>query len=157
MKGRERWCADVSVGLWMLLFNSTFFEDRRLCHPNCDRSAIAVLSAACQGLCDSPRDMRSLHAQPLCTDSRPAVAGSAGGAPASPAAGAAGGAAVAAAAAAAADAAAATDTQQTAQQAAGLPATEPWEGEVLWKLPAALWDKHQIFGLMQEEIDAPGK
>lgn len=149
----------------MLLFNSTFFEDRRLCHPLCDPSAIAVLHAACQGLCDSPRDMRNLHAQPPCTDAyapdgEGALALPAGVAGAAAAAGAAGARRGASAAAAGAAAAAAAGAQQHPdahmQMHTEVDGGGSWQSEVLWKLPAAPWDKHEIFAMMQDVINAPG-
>jgi hypothetical protein len=142
--------------MWMLLFNATFFEDRRLCNPYCDKSAIAVLSAACQGLCNSPSDMRALHAQERCTDDF---------APGSPASlnslkkvGTSDASETGIAAAAAAMGADTAETQTTAadkQEQADADGSL-WEEEVLWKLPAAPWHKHEIFAMMQEEIRAPG-
>ena len=35
-------CADVTVGSWMLAFNVTHFDDRRLCEPACSATSIAV-------------------------------------------------------------------------------------------------------------------
>ena len=37
-----RACADVTVGSWMLAFNVTHFDDRRLCEPACSATSIAV-------------------------------------------------------------------------------------------------------------------
>jgi hypothetical protein len=133
--------ADVSVGMWMLVFNSTFFEDRRLCNPRCDRSAIAVLSAACQGLCHSPSDMRALHAEPSCTDPHTPgwanVTFSAEG-----------------------DKDRSLGVRQNPQEAAhtheAVTTGAKWRDDVLWKLPSAPWRGHTIFGLMQERIDVPG-
>lgn len=34
--------ADVTVGSWMLAFNVTHFDDRRLCEPACSATSIAV-------------------------------------------------------------------------------------------------------------------
>lgn len=33
---------DVTVGSWMLAFNVTHFDDRRLCEPACSATSIAV-------------------------------------------------------------------------------------------------------------------
>lgn len=131
----------------MLMFNSTFFEDRRLCHSFCDRSAIAVLSPACQGLCRPPEDMRSYHEDPLCTDPN-----APGGTPF--------------ALNGTADGDGSTDgisqPQQKVQQVVDNATQETqdsssdWLEEVLWKLPSAPWYRHEIFGMMQEGINAPG-
>ena len=138
-------CADISVGMWMLMFNSTFFEDRRLCHRVCDRSAIAVMTPACQGLCNPLEDMRSCHQKPACTDPR-APAGEPMSLPAT------------------ADGDALTDGSSQQQQVQQALDTAPqkaqekdsdWLNEVLWKLRPAPWHRHEIFGKMQEVIDAP--
>lgn len=34
--------ADVTVGSWMLAFNVSHFDDRRMCAPECEPNAVAV-------------------------------------------------------------------------------------------------------------------
>jgi hypothetical protein len=34
--------ADVTIGSWLLAFNATHFDDRRLCERNCTASSLAV-------------------------------------------------------------------------------------------------------------------
>jgi len=38
--------ADVTVGSWMLAFNVTHFDDRRLCEPACSATSIGVCAPA---------------------------------------------------------------------------------------------------------------
>lgn len=58
---------DVTVGGWMLAFNVTHYDDRRLCTPSCSPSSLAVYDIpACAGLCDPSRQLPLLHATPSC-------------------------------------------------------------------------------------------
>jgi hypothetical protein len=54
------------MGLWMLAFNVTFFEDMRLCMPRCKRNAVAVLKNKCSGLCSPAKIMRFMHQMHTC-------------------------------------------------------------------------------------------
>jgi hypothetical protein len=54
--------ADVTVGSWMLAFNVTHFDDRRLCETSCSQSSLAVYDIpGCAGLCDPVRQLPTLH------------------------------------------------------------------------------------------------
>ncbi len=35
-------CADVTIGSWMLAFNTTPYDDRRMCETNCTATSLAV-------------------------------------------------------------------------------------------------------------------
>ncbi len=52
---------DVGLGVWMLAFNATYLDDRRLCETYCGPNSVAVLQGPCGGLCDVERDMHILH------------------------------------------------------------------------------------------------
>ncbi|KAK9831532.1 hypothetical protein WJX81_006529 [Elliptochloris bilobata] len=53
---------DVTVGSWMLAFNVTHFDDRRLCEPACSATSIAVYDyPACAGLCEPLEALPKLH------------------------------------------------------------------------------------------------
>jgi hypothetical protein len=147
--------ADTSVGAWMLLFNATFFEDRRLCHSACDFSAVAVLYAGCTGLCKPVTEMRALHKQQRCRDetlAEPHVAGA--------------GAADALEGLHQHDGLAAGTTVVFSQEGvdtatqAGLGTTgaadeAAAEEEALWLLPQSRSKQKVIFKLMQQTINAP--
>lgn len=64
-------CADTTMGLWMLAFNVTFFEDKRICQPRCHTHAIGFLDNSCQAGCDASQSLRSIHANILCTRDLP--------------------------------------------------------------------------------------
>ena len=71
---RPLFCEDCSVGLWMLAHNVRHGEDPRLCQPSCIRSeSIAVWqrTAACQGLCEPTKTLRSMHKDPNCISNEP--------------------------------------------------------------------------------------
>jgi hypothetical protein len=59
-------CADTSLGLWMLAFNVTFFEDMRLCTNRCHPYAVGFLNNYCSGLCDPINDMYRYHQSFMC-------------------------------------------------------------------------------------------
>ena len=64
--------ADVTVGSWMLAFNTTHMDDRRLCMTSCEPPTIAVYDMPkCAGLCDPVKSLPELHASAACSD--PAV------------------------------------------------------------------------------------
>ena len=64
--------ADTTIGAWLLAFNSTHYDDRRLCETNCTATAVAVYDMpVCAGLCDAAAQLPLLHASPAC--STPAV------------------------------------------------------------------------------------
>ena len=57
--------ADTSMGLWMLAFDVTFFDDTRLCSRACDRAGVAFWHIPCTGARPSlPRCMTAR----LCRD-----------------------------------------------------------------------------------------
>ena len=59
--------ADVTIGAWMLAFNTTPFDDRRMCEPACSNSSIAVYDfPKCAGLCEPAEQLLQLHASPAC-------------------------------------------------------------------------------------------
>ncbi|PSC68247.1 putative glucan 1,3-alpha-glucosidase [Micractinium conductrix] len=58
---------DVTIGAWMLAFNTTPFDDRRMCEPACSNSSIAVYDfPKCAGLCEPAEQLLQLHASPAC-------------------------------------------------------------------------------------------
>ena len=59
--------ADTTVGLWMVLFNPTYFEDLRLCQNTCSDSSVIVSVYKCTGLCNPTEDQRKLWADPQCS------------------------------------------------------------------------------------------
>lgn len=62
--------ADVTVGGWMLAFNTTHMDDRRLCMDHCDPSSIGVYDMPqCAGLCDAVKSLPELYGSPACSDS----------------------------------------------------------------------------------------
>jgi len=56
---------DVTIGVWMVVLNVTFYDDPRLCTPLCSPYTIAQYNADCQGVCD-PTDMLDLHRTSSC-------------------------------------------------------------------------------------------
>jgi hypothetical protein len=59
--------ADVTIGSWLLAFNATHYDDRRLCAVNCTAASIAVYDIpVCAGLCDAAVQLPQLHASPAC-------------------------------------------------------------------------------------------
>ena len=59
--------ADVTVGSWLLAFNATHYDDRRMCEPACGPTSVAVYDfPKCAGLCDSITDLPRLWALPEC-------------------------------------------------------------------------------------------
>jgi len=56
---------DVTIGAWMMAADAMYVDNRMLCAENCNhRSAIAVWSFACQGVCDSDQaGMSAVHQQ----------------------------------------------------------------------------------------------
>ena len=59
--------ADTTVGLWMLMFNTTFFEDLRMCQQVCSSSSLIVSEYKCTGLCNPTEDQRNLWFDPECS------------------------------------------------------------------------------------------
>lgn len=58
---------DVTIGSWMLAFNVTHYDDRRLCETNCTESSLAAYDIpVCAGLCDAAAQLPSLHASAAC-------------------------------------------------------------------------------------------
>jgi galactosylxylosylprotein 3-beta-galactosyltransferase len=54
---------DTTLGLWLLALDAAHYDDRRLCSPACDASAVAVYDyPECAGLCDPARQLRELAA-----------------------------------------------------------------------------------------------
>ena len=52
---------DTTLGLWLLALGASHYDDRRLCSPACDESAVAVYDyPECAGLCDPARQLRDL-------------------------------------------------------------------------------------------------
>eukprot|EP00892_Ulva_mutabilis_P001051 jgi/Ulvmu1/10947/UM007_0126.1 len=58
---------DTSMGLWMLAFNVTYFEDKRICQAKCHSHAIGFIDPACQGGCDASASLHAFHDNFLCT------------------------------------------------------------------------------------------
>jgi galactosylxylosylprotein 3-beta-galactosyltransferase len=54
---------DASFGAWMLAFNVTHWEDRRMCSNDCSETNILGLyhTTRCNGLCKPEEDMLELH------------------------------------------------------------------------------------------------
>mmetsp|Transcript_40085 Transcript_40085/g.71947 ORF Transcript_40085/g.71947 Transcript_40085/m.71947 type:complete len:445 (-) Transcript_40085:100-1434(-) len=60
--GLRFWGAgDASFGAWMLAFNTTHIEDRRMCSNNCGEINILALWGKCNGLCNSAKAMPQSH------------------------------------------------------------------------------------------------
>lgn len=57
----------MTLGVWLLAFNVTFFEDTRLCEPLCRPAAVAFQDLACRGLCSPVPDMLSMHKRKGCS------------------------------------------------------------------------------------------
>ncbi|KAL4422945.1 hypothetical protein ABPG75_009142 [Micractinium tetrahymenae] len=58
---------DVTIGAWMLAFNTTPHDDRRMCETNCSASSLAVYDMPqCAGLCEPTAQLPALHASPAC-------------------------------------------------------------------------------------------
>lgn len=63
---------DVTVGSWMLAFNVSHFDDRRMCSPSCEPNAVAVYDfPKCAGLCDSVEALPKLHRDEACRSEEP--------------------------------------------------------------------------------------
>jgi len=61
-------CADVTVGSWMLAFNVTHYDDRRLCDASCTPTSVVVYDIPkCAGLCDPLASLPAMAANPNCT------------------------------------------------------------------------------------------
>lgn len=59
--------ADVTIGSWLLAFNSNHYDDRRLCETNCSLTSLAVYDMpVCAGLCDAATQLPQLAASDLC-------------------------------------------------------------------------------------------
>lgn len=58
------------MGLWMLAFNVTFFEDLRLCTPECHNDAVAFISHTCttDEACDWAAHVQDMHSNYKCSD-----------------------------------------------------------------------------------------
>jgi len=64
---KRAFCADVTVGGWMLAMNVTHLDDRRMCDEHCGPATVAVYDIPqCAGLCDAPKSLPLLHADPKC-------------------------------------------------------------------------------------------
>ena len=51
----------------MLAMNVTHLDDRRLCDMECGEATLAVYDIpTCAGLCDAPKKLPELHADPNC-------------------------------------------------------------------------------------------
>lgn len=55
------------MGMWMLAFNVTYFEDKRVCQPRCHSHAVAFLNSHCHSGCDASQTLRAMHANMLCS------------------------------------------------------------------------------------------
>lgn len=63
----HRFCADTTIGSWLLAFNATHYDDRRLCEAACSLSSLAVYDIPqCAGLCDPAAQLPVLHASEAC-------------------------------------------------------------------------------------------
>eukprot|EP00210_Caulerpa_lentillifera_P005805 g5551.t1 len=60
---------DTTVGSWMLAFNVTHFDDRRLCTKTCGPYTLAVFNNVCAGLCAPQKDLVKLHSSESCRES----------------------------------------------------------------------------------------
>ena len=59
---------DVTVGSWMLAFNVTHYDDRRLCEPACSDTSVVVYDMPkCAGLCDPISSLPALVKDADCT------------------------------------------------------------------------------------------
>ena len=59
--------ADVTIGSWLLAFNASHFDDRRLCEPACSATSLAVYDIPkCAGLCDAASQLPAMHATAEC-------------------------------------------------------------------------------------------
>jgi len=58
---------DTTIGAWMLAFNVTYFDDRRLCSTSCTPYSLAVYDIpTCAGLCEPQTKMKELFRQKEC-------------------------------------------------------------------------------------------
>ena len=58
---------DVSVGSWMLALNAKHFDDRRMCHTQCQPNSIAVFDyPKCSGMCDPVTGFADAFWNPQC-------------------------------------------------------------------------------------------
>lgn len=63
---------DVSVGLWMMAFNASFFDDRRLCSPACGETGVVIYDADLgPGLRDPGLALLELAGEPDCRSPPP--------------------------------------------------------------------------------------
>ncbi len=59
--------ADVTIGSWLLAFNASHYDDRRLCEAGCSEKSLAVYDIPqCAGLCDPAAQLPALHASAAC-------------------------------------------------------------------------------------------
>lgn len=59
---------DVTVGSWMLAFNVTHYDDRRLCEPACSPTSVVVYDMPkCAGLCDPIGSLPAFAKDAACT------------------------------------------------------------------------------------------
>ena len=57
----------MTIGSWLLAFNATHYDDRRLCEQACSPSSLAVYDMPqCAGLCDAAAQLPQLHASDAC-------------------------------------------------------------------------------------------
>ncbi|GLC41799.1 hypothetical protein PLESTM_001240900 [Pleodorina starrii] len=57
---------DTAVGAWMLAHDVVYFEDMRLCSPECHKAAMVVARTECAGLCAPLEDLYALHRNESC-------------------------------------------------------------------------------------------
>ena len=63
---------DVSVGLWMMALNASFFDDRRLCSPACGETGVVIYDADLgPGLRDPGLALLELAGEPDCRSPPP--------------------------------------------------------------------------------------
>lgn len=57
----------MTIGSWLLAFNTTHYDDRRLCETQCSETSLGVYDfPQCAGLCDAAAQLPELHASPAC-------------------------------------------------------------------------------------------
>ncbi|CAD7702822.1 unnamed protein product [Ostreobium quekettii] len=58
---------DVTLGSWLLAFNISHYDDRRLCEASCSQTSLVVYDFPdCAGLCDPYARLPEVHADPQC-------------------------------------------------------------------------------------------